>query len=717
MPRSLQTEVVTRSSIPLTAMCLLTALALVFASPSNPAQDTPAPAKSAEKPSTPETPAQIELLETHMRFEADGKSRKEVHVRVHINSELGVRQFSRLTFDFNRSNEQIEIPLVHITHASGGSADILPSAVSDQPNSAVAGAPAYQDVRVKSVRILGLEPSDILEYRVVTTGTAYTFSVGTSGAGPARPPDFWFDHSFNNTGVISREVFELDLAASRLEPAKYPATPQDPVGILPPKDSPLVKQLPPPNAAVRIWSRIPETSKSRTEEKDSARVIYKWDVTPESLPKRGASSDDKDSDVALTTFSSWSDLSSRLGQTSTPSFSAAEWMKFSSLYEQASKDPLPARVLYQFASKKIAILDLPFDAVRFIRDPYQGRTPDEVLGDDYGTVAQKSQFYRFLMARLDVPVRSVFCTASDSPEKQLPRPSLLTHALLVVEQQGRSYYLDPSMDVAPFGLIRADLRGKKVLDLAGCSTGEERCWKVAPLDLPFASFQRVKVDATLASDGTLSAKVKYSMRGDNELLLRVAFHQSPRDKWKEVAQLLALSDGFRGKIISASASDPTATKLPFTVEYEISQPKFVDWSKKPVHIPALLPQLAVPDVPEKGNDAAAVLPIDLGTPLDVDTRVTLHLPPGTSVEVPTGTVVDRDYATFVSRYNVRTGIVTASRHINFLHRHVPAAQSADYAAFLHAVQTDQSQHFTLTRSEATPHPATSKPPTTKPTSR
>src|SRR5258707_15194566 len=118
----------------------------------------------------------------------------------------------------------------------------------------------------------------------------------------------------------------------------------------------------------------------------------------------------------------------------------------------------------------------------------------------------------------------------------------------------------------------------------------------------------------MSRHGTISAKVKYSMRGDTELVLGVAFHQSPRAKWKEVAQLLALSDGFRGKIISASASDPTATKLPFTVEYEISQPKFVDWAKKPVHIPALLPQLAVPDVPEKGNDAAAVLPIDLGTP-------------------------------------------------------------------------------------------------------
>ena len=699
----------TRKSIPLKSLRLFAAISVLsVCQPARCQQPAPPPAEKPEaKPAAPETPAQIELLETRIRFEANGTSRKEVHVRVHINSELGVRQFSRLTFDFNRSYEQIEIPLVHITHASGGSADILPSAVTDQPNSAVAGAPAYQDVRVKSVRILGLEPSDILEYRVVTTGTAYTFSAGTLD--PARPPDFWFDHSFNNTGVISREIFELDLPASRLEPARYPATPEDPAGIPPPDGGALTKQLAQPNASLRIWSRIPETSKTRTEEKDSARVLYTWDVTPASLPKRAALSDDKDSDVALTTFSSWSDFSSRLGQTRTLSFSTAEWTKFSSLYEQASKDPLPPRVLYQFASKKIAILDLPFDAVRFVRDPYQVRTRDEVLGDGYGTVAQKSQFYRFLMTRLDIAVKSVFCTASESPEKQLPRPSLLTHALLVVEQQGRAYYLDPSIDVAPFGVIRADLRGKKVLDLAGCSESEALCWKTVPPDLPFASFQRVSVDAALAGDGTLNAKVKYTMRGDNELLLRVAFHQNPRDKWKELAQLLALSDGLRGNITSVSASDPTATKLPFTIEYEISEPKFVDWSKKPVRVPALLPQLGVPELPAKPESGGAAPPIDLGIPLDVDTRVTLRLPPGISVEVPTGTVVDRDYATFASRYNVQTGIITASRHINFLHRQVPADRTADYAAFLHAVQTDQSQHFTLTRSDAAAPPATKKP--------
>jgi len=54
-----------------------------------------------------------------------------------------------------------------------------------------------------------------------------------------------------------------------------------------------------------------------------------------------------------------------------------------------------------------------------------------------------------------------------------------------------------------------------------------------------------------------------------------------KDKWKDVAQLLALSDGFRGKI-TTSPHGPYATRAPFTVEYEITQPKFIDWSKKPV---------------------------------------------------------------------------------------------------------------------------------------
>src|SRR5262249_10507353 len=148
------------------------------------------------------------------RFETNGDSRKEVHALVKINSELGVRQFARLNFDYNRGFQSVEIPLVHITHANGGTSDILPRAIIDPPNPPVEKFPAYHDVRVKSVRILGLQPGDSLEYRVVTT---------TSKAPLA--PDFWLDHSFNRTGVVSREVFQIDLPVQRARLHVNPATP------------------------------------------------------------------------------------------------------------------------------------------------------------------------------------------------------------------------------------------------------------------------------------------------------------------------------------------------------------------------------------------------------------------------------------------------------------------------------------------------------------
>jgi hypothetical protein len=219
----------------------------------------------------------------------------------------------------------------------------------------------------------------------------------------------------------------------------------------------------------------------------------------------------------------------------------------------------------------------------------------------------------------------------------------------------------------------------------------------------------VNVDASIAADGTLSTKVKYSMRGDNELLLRLAFHQAPKEKWKEVAQLLALSDGFRGTITHVSASDPYATTEPFTVEYEITQPKFVDWAKKPVRIPALLPLLGLPDPPAKSaaRAGAAASPIDLGTPLNVETHATLRLPVGTAVQVPIGTAVVRDYATYDSKYFASGTTITADRHINFLQREVPAERAADYNAFIRAVQNDQAQELTLERSGVTTSKSTS----------
>jgi hypothetical protein len=47
-------------------------------------------------------------------------------------------------------------------------------------------------------------------------------------------------------------------------------------------------------------------------------------------------------------------------------------------------------------------------------------------------------------------------------------------------------------------------------------------------------------------------------------------------------------------------------------------------------------------------------------------------------------------------------------------REVPASRAADYNAFLHAVQTDQAQLFTLDRAAGTPGNQAAANPSAKP---
>jgi len=606
------------------------------------AQQAKPEAKDAKPAPTEKNPAQIELLETKYRFETNSDSRKEVHTRVRINNELGARQFARLNFDFNRSFQSVEVPFVRVTHASGGTADILPRAITDNPNPAVVDYPAYHDVRVKSVRILGLQPDDILEYRVITTTTHHPLA-----------PDFWLDHTFDRSGVVSQEIFELD--------------------------------LPEPRLRIRINPKIPATTE-KSGQGDSERVRYTWrlDDKDHSLQENGKP---EEPDITLTTYSSWSRLANELQKRMVDGF-------VTTIYSEAGQRLPPGQeirspqALYEIVSRTITTVDLPFESSLSIR-----RGVHQILKSGFATPEEKARLLSALMTQNTNALRIVMYGRAGF-KNGLPRPSVLLGALLVAKVQDKEYFLDPSLEVAAFGAVPPEFRGHEALNIADSTADTDDCFSHVPEELPFPSKQAVNIKASLASDGSLKATAKYKLRGDNELLLRVAFHKTEKEKWKDVAQMLALSDGFRGQIVDVTASDPYATKEPFTVEYEISQPKFVDWSKKAVRIPAILPLPGLPDPPTAAQIAASK-PIELGTPLAIDLEATIELPTGATAQAPIGTTVNRDYATFTSKYSVQGNTLHASRSLHFLSSELPASRATDFNAFLHAVQSDQTQLFTV----------------------
>jgi hypothetical protein len=652
-----------------------------------PPSEKAAAAKSEEKPALP---FQILLLETHIRFEANGDSRKEVHTIVKINDLAGARQFSRLGFDYNRAFQKVEIPLVKISHANGGTSEILPSAITDAPNPAVQDFPAYHDVRVKSVRILGLQEGDAIEYRVITTTTKHPLA-----------PDFWLEHNFDMSGQVVKEVYAVELPASRV---KKIAVVKPAIGeILPEITSPLNPGYDTEHLHLRFSKYLPQAQIVSTGSNDSNFTSFTWTVTdPASAKDRKVQRDDSSlyADLEISTFTEWSVFSERIFHIWGEARSQEVDRQAKELTAGVVDHTEAQRILYDFVATKIQTVDVALGATLFAIRP-----AEDTLRSKYGSPLDKMILLVALAHAAQMELSPAIVPHEPwkwiTGEYVYKSPARFDRIVACDCAARPSLFLDPGLEVAPFGMVAAELRGRLVLlpqplsappktTIMRSMVYGEKDWRIIPNELPFAALQNVQIAGQISTDGKLTAKVKYVMRGDNELLLREAFHQTPKERWKEVAGLLALSDGFRGTITNVTASDPMATKDPFTVEYEITQPKFVDWSKKPVRIPALLPQIALPDAP--GKEAKK---IELGTPLDVQTSLTLKLPEGTAVQTPAATSVARDYATFASKYDAHLNTINASRHINFLKRELPIDRTPDYSTFLRAVQNDQAQPIVL----------------------
>src|SRR6202007_3199083 len=119
-----------------------------------------------------------------------------------------------------------------------------------------------------------------------------------------------------------------------------------------------------------------------------------------------------------------------------------------------------------------------------------------------------------------------------------PVPSAFSHLIIRAGSGMFHVWIEPTLEVAPFGVISpTPTKCAFVLNRLFSLDSTEHEWQTIDLRPPFAAFQKVSVEGTLAADGKLGAKVTYSMRGDNELPLRIAFHQAPKEKWKDVAQL------------------------------------------------------------------------------------------------------------------------------------------------------------------------------------
>jgi Flp pilus assembly protein TadD/transglutaminase-like putative cysteine protease len=583
----------------------------------------------------------IEQYSTTARYENDGTGERDLAVSIRVQSVAGVQQLREIAFGYSSANEQMDVRSVRVHKVDGAIVSAGQDAVKETTAMVLGSAPVYTDYKEKQVTVPPLDPGDTLEYEIVTRVLT-----------PLAPGEFWFQQNFLDAAIVLDERLTVNVPLDRKVNLKSSA------------------------------------SSSYTTDSDDAtgRVIYRWKHAnlvrhpDDDRSKAKSTHAAKPPDVQLTTFAGWQEVSRwylKLGEGDAHP-TAEIRAKSAELVRGRTSKLDQIETLYDYVAKNIRYVDASFGLSR-----YEPHSAAQVFSDQYGDSKDKATLLRAMLEAAGIHADAVLIPSSRKLDRSVPSPAQFDHVITAVPDGNDLIWMDSTADVAPFRLLASSLRGKSALLVP--PNGEGGIVET-PADPPFPSAQRVRIEGRVSDLGLLKAKIHYSLRGDTELVLRLAFRRTPQSQWKELGQTILTLDGIAGEVSSVKPSDLLDTQQPFELEMEFIQSDFLDWSSKRERISVPLARLGLPDAPGTGNE-----PIALGSPLVVSTRVTLTLPTNFTAQAPVATAVARDYAEFRSGYHFENRTLTAERSLNFKMRELPAPRANDYLAFTRAVTADENQ--------------------------
>jgi len=630
----------------------LTLSAAAFTPPAAFPQQNPVTPPQAAPASTPAAPRNtpdysqesfiVKSLATRARFENDGTGRIETTARIRVQSDAGVRALGELVFAYDSGAERMDVPYVRVRRADGSVIEAPPESVQDLAAQAIRDAPLYSDAREKHISVPPVHPGEAVEYQVIEVIQQ-----------PLIPGQFWFEQDFEKNSIVLDQKLTLDVPVARS-----------------------LKLKTRPGLDPHI-------------EDANGRRIYSWSAshaarTADSVAHKAAAKPADEPDVRVSTFSSWEELGAwyqsvvRAGAAVTP-----EIQKKADELTQSAKTPAEKlEALYDYVAVNFRYASLAFGAARYEPHPLA-----VILKNGYADSIDKHTLFAALAAAEGIRAAAVLISSQRGLDPDMPSPAAFDHVITRVTSGNDVIWLDTTTEVAPFGFLISTLRKRQALDIPfeGPAAFVE-----TPADPPFPVHQVWRLEGAVSELGKLDAHVHYTLRGDNEVLLRLAFRRTAKAKWNELGQAIAASDGLRGEISDVRPGDPTDTHHPFTLDYHVVVPGFLDWTSRRTQFAPPLPPLSMPDAaPSSG-------PVVLGSPAEVTIEMKLALPARYAVRAPVATSVAREYGEYRSAYSAAAGMLTASRTLSIRQREIPAASASDYALLFHrAVRNDEGQSFTV----------------------
>ncbi|MGB9407837.1 MAG: DUF3857 domain-containing protein [Terracidiphilus sp.] len=574
---------------------------------------------------------------------ADGTGVRQFTFAARVHSEAAVRQLGVLSLPYASSSEHVELIYVRVRRPDGSVTETPVTEAIVMPSAVTTAAPFYSDLKELQIPVRNLRVGDRLEWQAKLIRTK-----------PDVPGQFWGGESFITDGVTLSQTVELRV----------------------PKDiyvnvwSPTSKPIESTTATEHIYrwetSQLKPTVGPDAEAEKDRKKKQLWTAEQELEDKEG-----KLPSVAWTTFKSWDaigawyrGLESDRILPNNPEVLA----KVAELTVGKTTQEEKVRAVYNYVSTQIRYIGVAFGIGR-----YQPHYAADVLQNQYGDCKDKHTLLAAMLNVLGLHPDAVLIGAGVRFNEAVPSPQSFNHLITRVSLDGQTIWLDSTPEVAPYRVLSYPIRDKSALIIpdSGMATIER-----TPTSLPFPAIDKMDAAGSLDDTGTSNSRIVLTLRGDAELLVRAAFHQTAAGQYDQLVQRLSQGIGYTGTTSNTEVSRPEDTTDPFKFSYDYKREKAGDWD----HL-RIIPQVMPVSLPRPGESDPHVRSIALGSPRTGYSTSAMKLPDGWTAILPNDVHVKSQWATYDETYRFEKGTVYAERKIEILHEKVPVADWKAYKKF------------------------------------
>jgi transglutaminase-like putative cysteine protease len=472
----------------------------------------------------------FESVEQADRVETDGTQVRTVALRVRLGNAQGVATFGQIAQPYVDGYHQVAFEDVEIQKPDGRHVAVKNGLVEDLNPFGVTGSSTPADVRYKRLTIPGLEPGDVLGYRIVIRRK------------PLSPGRTFGDIKLPAVPGGTVQTYVLDL----------------------PRRSDIRVRL--REGLGASWEEVPAEPDRLVR-----RLRLKVDPPPEKATKK-----DRESwvepDVMFSNFGSWADVTgwwwalskSRLQSSDAIAREAAR------LVAGATTPAAKVAALHAFVAQRVRYLNVSFGLGRM-----QPRPAADVLENLFGDCKDKHALLGALASSVGLDVRPVLVDSSRPDLRDdVPGPQQFDHMISVVRLGPSTadwLWLDTTNPFTGPGYLSPGLRDKRALLVepdGGASLVR------TPKDLPFVPRREMTFKGQLAPDGDLRGRVTLLVRADSEPALRAVFAAVPQERRASAVKEVVASQMGEVAVENVTVSDPLDVSSAFRIEFDaVCKPK------------------------------------------------------------------------------------------------------------------------------------------------